>query len=88
MKHKELTTEETNIFRFLVENPTKTNQDIGEVMHRSQHTVAAHIRNILGKLDIESRYEMLPYAIRNGLYCPRQNCGNIEHNWQVENSQD
>lgn len=88
MKHKELTTEELNIFKSLVENPTKTNLELAEISLRSQHTVAAHIRSILGKLGIASRYEMLPYAIRNGLYCPRQNCGNIEHEWEIPNSQD
>lgn len=88
MKHKELTTEEWNIFKFLVENPTKTNLELAKIFIRSQHTIAAHIRSILSKLAIASRYEMLPYAIRNGLYCPRQDCGNIEHEWKIPNSQD
>ncbi|TAH20566.1 MAG: LuxR family transcriptional regulator [Cytophagales bacterium] len=88
MNQTELTNGEWNIFRLLVENPTKTNVELGEMLNCSQHTIAAHVRSILTKLDIESRYELLPYAIRSGLYCPRQNCGNIEHKWEIPNSQD
>jgi len=82
LKHKELTREEWNIFRILVENPTKTNVEIGEDLNRSQHTVAAHVRNILSKLEIRSRYEMLMYAFRNDLYV-FQNAEEKCHQWNV-----
>jgi DNA-binding CsgD family transcriptional regulator len=68
MKYLELTREEIHIFKILVENPTKTNEEIGAELIRSPHTIAAHVRSILSKLDLKSRYELLPYALKNGLY--------------------
>ena len=83
IKHKELTTEEWNIFKILVENPTKTNMQIADSLSRSQHTIAAHVRNILSKLEIGSRYEMLTYALKNELYTFRVENGKTTHEWRI-----
>lgn len=64
IKYLELTREEIHIFKILVENPTKTNEEIGAELIRSPHTIAAHVRSILSKLDLKSRYELLSYALK------------------------
>jgi DNA-binding CsgD family transcriptional regulator len=67
MGHDRLTERERNVFRILVENQTKTNEEIGKLLNLSPHTIAAYIRSILVKLHLESRYEILTYALKNGL---------------------
>ncbi len=81
MKHLELTREEIHIFKILVENPTKTNEEIGADLIRSPHTIAAHVRSILSKLDLRSRYELLSYALKNGLYAIKGRNGEASGEW-------
>ncbi|MCU0392187.1 MAG: helix-turn-helix transcriptional regulator [Thermoflexibacter sp.] len=83
MKHSRLTARERDVFKILVENQIKTNEQIGDILNLSPHTVAAHIRNILSKLELESRYEMLTYAIKNELYTPHKEDGIIVYQWTI-----
>jgi DNA-binding CsgD family transcriptional regulator len=83
----ELTKIEHEIFLLLAQNPTLTNVQIAEQRKKSKnsgvnsrekgispHTVASHIRQILVKLELSSRYLIQSYAIKQGLYCPNPNC--------------
>jgi DNA-binding NarL/FixJ family response regulator len=44
-----------------------TNREIGEVLHLSEKTVESHRANILRKLGMRDRVELVRYAIRRGL---------------------
>lgn len=45
----------------------KTNKDIGQALMISVRTVEAHLRNIYGKLNVDSRTEAALWAVRNDL---------------------
>ena len=45
----------------------QTNRQIAEQLIITENTVKNHIKNILGKLDLENRVQLTAYAIRNGL---------------------
>lgn len=81
MSHHRLTERERNVFKILVENQTKTNEEIGKLLNLSPHTVAAYIRSILVKLHLESRYEILTYALKNGLCTLSPNDKSIIFQW-------
>ena len=44
-----------------------TNREIGQELFISEHTVKAHVRSILSKLDLRNRHQAAAYAIQNGL---------------------
>lgn len=45
----------------------QTNRQIAEQLIITENTVKNHIKNILGKLELENRVQLTAYAIRNGL---------------------
>ena len=47
-----------------------TNDEIAETLSISKHTVARHRENLMGKLGLHSRSELVKYAIRKGLIKP------------------
>ncbi len=81
MSHERLTERERSVFRILVEHQTKTNEEIGELLNLSPHTIAAYIRSILVKLHLESRYELLTYALKNGLCALSPDDKSIIYQW-------
>jgi len=48
----------------------RTNDEIAELLGISVHTVARHRENLMGKLGLHSRSELVKYAIRKGLIKP------------------
>jgi NarL family two-component system response regulator LiaR len=60
-----LTDREKEVLRLIAEG--KSNKEIAEILFLSVKTVMAHRTNIMEKLDIHSRTELVKYAIRQGL---------------------
>lgn len=60
-----LTEREGEVLAYLAEGAT--NQDIAEALHISPKTVARHRENIMRKLNLHSRTELVKYAIRKGI---------------------
>ena len=44
-----------------------TNKDIAENLHLSEHTVKKHITNILYKLDMRNRKDLIIYTKKNNI---------------------
>jgi DNA-binding CsgD family transcriptional regulator len=44
-----------------------SNKEIGESLHISESTVKNHLRNILAKLHLKNRIQLIAYAYKNGL---------------------
>ena len=63
-----LTPRENEVLSLLAEG--KTNDEIAELLSISVHTVARHRENLMGKLGLHSRSELVKYAIRKGLIKP------------------
>jgi DNA-binding NarL/FixJ family response regulator len=63
-----LTPREQEVLALLAEG--KTNDEIAEYLIISAHTVARHRENLMGKLGLHSRSELVKYAIRKGLIKP------------------
>jgi two-component system response regulator NreC len=63
-----LTPREQEVLSMLAEG--KTNDEIAEMLTISTHTVARHRENLMGKLGLHSRSELVKYAIRQGLIKP------------------
>ncbi|MGH2819458.1 MAG: response regulator [Actinomycetota bacterium] len=61
----ELTTRENEILRLVAKGYTY--REIGEKLFISTKTVQNHVQNILTKLQLHKRYELMRYAIRKGL---------------------
>lgn len=63
-----LTSRETEVLEKLAEG--LSNEEIGRDLGISKHTVARHRENIMRKLNLHSRSELVKYAIRKGLILP------------------
>ncbi len=63
-----LTTREQEVLGLLAEG--LSNDEIGESLQISKHTVARHRENLMRKLELHSRSELVKYAIRKGLIAP------------------
>jgi len=63
-----LTPREGEVLSLLAEG--KTNDEIAGLLSISVHTVARHRENLMGKLGLHSRSELVKYAIRKGLIKP------------------
>ena len=63
-----LTPREQEVRALLAEG--KTNDEIAGLLTISAHTVARHRENLMGKLGLHSRSELVKYAIRKGLIKP------------------
>jgi len=60
-----LTAREREVLALLASG--KTNRQIGEALHISEHTVARHVSSLLNKLAVSSRTAAAAYAHRHGL---------------------
>ena len=58
-----LTTRENEIFNLVVDG--LTNKDIAKELYITEHTIKKHIRNILFKLDMRNRKELIIYGKTN-----------------------
>lgn len=63
-----LTPREQEVLSLLAEG--KTNDEIASLLSISVHTVARHRENLMGKLGLHNRSELVKYAIRKGLIKP------------------
>lgn len=63
-----LTTREQEVLSLLAEG--YSNDEIGETLQISKHTVARHRENLMRKLELHSKSELVKYAIRKGLITP------------------
>ena len=63
-----LTPREQEVLSMLAEG--KTNDEIAVKLVISHHTVARHRENLMGKLGLHNRSELVKYAIRKGLIKP------------------
>jgi len=63
-----LTPREQEVLKLIAE--AHTNRQIGEILHLSEKTVESHRGNILRKLGMRDRVELVRYAIRRGLVEP------------------
>ena len=63
-----LTPREQEVLELLAEG--LTNDEIADHLVISRHTVARHRENLMGKLNLHSRSELVKYAIRKGLIVP------------------
>ena len=60
-----LTKRETEVLRLLVSG--ETTKDIASVLHISAHTVSAHRKNIMRKLNIKTISGLTIYAVLNNI---------------------
>ncbi|MFZ6029524.1 MAG: response regulator [Chloroflexota bacterium] len=63
-----LTAREREVLAVLAEG--KSNEEIAEMLSISKHTVARHRENLMRKLGLHNRGELVKYAIRKGLIMP------------------
>jgi two-component system response regulator NreC len=63
-----LTSREQEVLSLLAEG--LSNDEIGVSLNISKHTVARHRENLMRKLELHSRSELVKYAIRKGLITP------------------
>jgi DNA-binding NarL/FixJ family response regulator len=60
-----LSDRETELLHLVAEG--LSNKEIGEKLHISESTVKNHLRNILAKLHLKNRIQLIAYAYKNGL---------------------
>ena len=70
----ELTDREREVLDLLVQGIT-TNRELAERLVVSENTVKYHLRNILDKLHLQNRAQVVAYALRQGLVEPPQSTG-------------
>jgi DNA-binding NarL/FixJ family response regulator len=63
----QLTKKEREILSKIKSSPGDTYEDLAEQMKIKLYTVHTHIRNIKGKLDLNTKAELLEYAIKKGI---------------------
>jgi len=63
--HSKLTDREIEVLKLVAEG--RSNQEIADLLCLSVKTVTGHRTNIMEKLDLHSRTELVKYAIRTGL---------------------
>ena len=63
-----LTPRELDVVKLIAE--AYTNKQIAEILHLSEKTVESHRSNVLAKLGMRDRVEIVRYAIRRGLIEP------------------
>ncbi len=63
--YDDLTDREREVLRLIAEG--KTSKEIADLLYLSVHTVERHRQNIMGKLQLHNRAELVKYAIRKGL---------------------
>jgi DNA-binding NarL/FixJ family response regulator len=63
-----LTLREREVLKLIAE--AHTNREIGQILHLSSKTVESHRGNLLRKLGMRDRVELVRYAIRRGLIEP------------------
>jgi DNA-binding NarL/FixJ family response regulator len=63
--HDPLTPRELDVVKLIAE--AYTNRQIAEILKVSEKTVESHRANVLGKLGMRDRVELVRYAIRRGL---------------------
>ena len=63
-----LTSREIEVLEHLAKD--SSNEEIAELLSISKHTVARHRENLMRKLGIHSRSELVKYAIRKGIISP------------------
>jgi DNA-binding NarL/FixJ family response regulator len=63
-----LTLREREVLKLIAE--AYTNREIGEILHLAPKTVESHRANLLRKLGMRDRVELVRYAIRRGLIEP------------------
>ena len=61
-----LTEREREVLELLVAGVT-SNRDLAERLYVSENTVKYHLRNILDKLHVQNRAQVIAYALRHGL---------------------
>jgi DNA-binding NarL/FixJ family response regulator len=61
-----LTEREREVLDLLVQGVT-TNKDLADRLVVSENTVKYHLRNILDKLHVQNRAQVVAYAVRHGL---------------------
>jgi DNA-binding NarL/FixJ family response regulator len=64
----QLTPREQEVVKLIAE--AHTNKEIAEILHLSEKTVESHRANVLQKLGMRDRVELVRYAIRQGLVDP------------------
>lgn len=64
-RHSRLTDREVEVLKLIAEG--HSNQEIADLLFLSVKTVTGHRTNIMEKLDLHSRTELVKYAIRTGL---------------------
>ncbi len=60
-----LSPRESEVLKLIAE--AHTNREIGEILHLSEKTVESHRANLLRKLGMRDRVQLVRYAIRRGL---------------------
>ena len=63
-----LTPREQQVLELLAQG--KSNEEIADTLAISKHTVARHRENLMSKLELHSRSDLVKYAIRKGLITP------------------
>jgi DNA-binding NarL/FixJ family response regulator len=65
-----LTEREQEVLRLLIRGVT-SNRELAETLHVSENTVKYHLRNILDKLHLQNRAQVVSYALRHNLLTAR-----------------
>lgn len=60
----QLTSREEDVLRLI--GDCQTSREIAEALHIAESTVESHIRNLLGKLDLRNRMQLVRYAVEHG----------------------